>query len=125
MQTPNREADDRGVLDQQVIGFSERRPPAGKSDNQDPSEGRDATHGLIEHVAANGVIDDVCASSARQFRDLGAETVARLASGVEAFRAAPKLARRLGAENRIHVARHYSFERMLELYRERYEVAVS
>ena len=55
----------------------------------------------------------------------GADTAARLADALARLAADPAQRRRLGAQNRAHVAQHYGFGAMVAAYRARYAAALS
>ena len=62
-------ADQRDVLQQDAVGRDRRHAAAGEADDREPALGRDAPGGLIEHIAADRIVNHVGASPAGRCQD--------------------------------------------------------
>src|SRR6185436_2449709 len=65
-----------GILDQQMVGLGHARPTPSEADNQNSTERRNATHRLVEYIAAYRIEDHIGAPLIGQRQDRVPEAVA-------------------------------------------------
>ena len=74
-QSANGEANGFGILDQQMIGFGQSRPATGKANDENPTKGRDAAHGLVKDIPTHRIVDDIRTTASGQVSDLLSKAV--------------------------------------------------